>query len=114
MAMATLQTEMAIPRRLAKTVNRAGEPAARITLAKGEVKQLLGDHRWTLILCQTGSVWITQERDLTDYILEPEQAFLVTLPGRVVIQARRPAVIDITLSLRNTPYSGPLFGRTFP
>ena len=114
MAVANLQTEVAIPRRLAKTMNRSAEPAARTTLAEGEVKQLVGDHRWALILCLVGSVWITQERDLADYILNPEQAFLVTQPGRVVIQARQATVIEITLSLRNAPYTGRLFGQAFP
>lgn len=58
-----------------------------ISLAKYQIWNLEGDRRGDLISCISGSLWITQEGDLKDYVLDGGQNFWVTRPGTVVVQA---------------------------
>lgn len=37
-----------------------------------------------------GLLWITQEGDPTDYLVGPGESFVVTRPGRVVVQSLTP------------------------
>ncbi len=59
---------------------------ADITLAAHKLWSIEGDRRDT-ISCTIGSLWITQEADLNDYIVEAGMVFGVTTPGRVVVEA---------------------------
>jgi hypothetical protein len=79
---------------------------SKIELSPRELFELNGDSRWRLIICQRGSVWITQAQDMQDYLLEPGDMFLVTLPGVVLVQALQPASVEITPSLAKAPYRG--------
>jgi hypothetical protein len=81
-------------------------------LGIGEVWRARGDQRWRIIVCRRGVVWITQERDLADYVLRTGEAFIVTLPGPVLVQALEPASVAVTSCIRATPYSGDY--RPFP
>lgn len=76
-------------------------------LQQGEIQRLTGDHRWQLIFCQKGSLWITQENDLNDYVLEKGEGFLISQRGRVVIQARKSSRLGISHALTQTVYRGP-------
>jgi hypothetical protein len=58
-----------------------------ITLAQHKLWSLEGDRRGDVISCLKGTLWITQEGDLKDYILEAGRDFWVTKPGTVVVQA---------------------------
>ncbi len=58
-----------------------------ITLGKFKTWSIEGDRRGDVIHCSDGRMWITQEADLKDYILEAGQDFWVTKPGTVVVQA---------------------------
>jgi hypothetical protein len=58
-----------------------------INLAKHKLWEIEGDRRGDLINCLSGTLWITQEGDMRDYILEPGQNFWVTKPGVVLVQA---------------------------
>jgi hypothetical protein len=58
-----------------------------ITLAKHKVWNIDGDRRGDVISCLNGTLWITQEDDLKDYILDAGQTFWVTKPGTVIVQA---------------------------
>jgi hypothetical protein len=58
-----------------------------ITLDKYKIWSLEGDRRGDRISCRNGVLWITQEGDLKDYILEAGRDFWVTKPGSVVVQA---------------------------
>jgi hypothetical protein len=40
-----------------------------------------------VITCLNGTLWITQEGDFKDYVLESGRSFWVTRPGSVVLQA---------------------------
>jgi hypothetical protein len=58
-----------------------------ITLAKNKTWSIEGDRRGDVITCLNGTLWITQEGDLKDYVLESGRTFWVTRPGMVVVQA---------------------------
>lgn len=58
-----------------------------ITLARYKLWSIEGDRRGDAIRCLYGLLWITQEGDLKDYILEAGKDFWVTKPGTVVVQA---------------------------
>jgi hypothetical protein len=60
-----------------------------ISLAKYQLWNLEGDRRGDRISCLNGSLWVTQEGDLKDYLLDSGQNFWVTRPGTVVVQALR-------------------------
>ncbi len=56
-------------------------------LSRGKLWRIAGDNRWRAVVCVEGVVWVTQEWDLQDYVLEAGQMFLITLPGKVIVQA---------------------------
>jgi hypothetical protein len=58
-----------------------------ITLDKYSLWDIEGDRRGDLIRCLYGTLWVTQEADLKDYVLEPGQEFWVTKTGTVIVQA---------------------------
>ncbi len=58
-----------------------------IRLAKYKTWSIEGDRRGDVINCLNGLLWITQEGDLKDYVLEAGRDFWVTKPGTVVLQA---------------------------
>jgi hypothetical protein len=69
--------------------------------------QARGDQRWRVIICHRGVVWITQERDMVDYVLQEGEIFIVTLPGLILVQAQKPASVTVvTPSIRARPYVG--------
>jgi hypothetical protein len=69
-----------------------------ITLAKYKLWEIEGDRRGDVIKCMSGTLWVTQEGDMKDYILEPEQDFWVTKPGIVVVQALENAQFKYSLN----------------
>ena len=93
---------------------RRGWPAAdldggqvHLDLEVGALWQARGDQRWRVIICRRGVVWISQERDVVDYVLQEGEVFIVTLRGLVMVQALKPASVTIvTPSLRARPYVG--------
>ncbi len=58
-----------------------------ITLAKYSTWSIEGDRRGDVITCLNGTLWITQDGDFKDYVLETGRSFWVTRPGTVVLQA---------------------------
>ncbi len=58
-----------------------------ISLAKYKTWGIEGDRRGDVITCLNGTLWITQEGDFKDYVLESGRSFWVTRTGPVVIQA---------------------------
>lgn len=58
-----------------------------ITIDKYCLWEIEGDRRGDVIRCLSGSLWVTQEGDLRDYILVPGQDFWVTRTGTVIVQA---------------------------
>jgi hypothetical protein len=58
-----------------------------ITLPKYKIWTIEGNRRGDVISCLNGTLWVTQEGDLKDYIVESGRSFWVTRPGPVVVQA---------------------------
>jgi hypothetical protein len=67
---------------------------------------LKGRRRQQTIYCLKGSIWVTQEGDIRDYILGEGDAFLVTLPGLVLVRALKPARIGFRDRLQAEPFRG--------
>ena len=92
--------------RVLGTSDAMEDSSGRLELQAGELWQADGDHRWRAIICHRGVIWITQERDMHDYVLQAGEMFLVTLPGAVMVQSLQDASFQVTPSLRATPYVG--------
>ena len=60
---------------------------SEITLAKHKMWSIEGDRRGDVISCLSGILWITQQGDMKDYVIEAGRNFWVTKPGTVVVQA---------------------------
>jgi hypothetical protein len=58
-----------------------------ISLAKYSTWSIKGDRRGDVITCLNGMLWITQEGDFKDYVLDSGRSFWVTRRGSVVLQA---------------------------
>ncbi|MBN1659773.1 MAG: DUF2917 domain-containing protein [Anaerolineae bacterium] len=83
------------------------EGQVHLDLEVGALWQARGDQRGRAIICRRGVVWITQQRDVIDYVLEEGEIFIVTLPGLVLVQAVKPASVTIvTPSARARLYAG--------
>lgn len=81
------------------------EGQVHLNLEVGALLEARGDQRWRAIVCRRGAVWITQERDGADYVLQAGEIFIVTLRGRVLVQALKPASVTVTPSIRATPHA---------
>ncbi len=68
-----------------------------ITLAKFKTWSIDGDRRGDVISCSSGTLWITQQDDLKDYVVEAGKDFWVTRPGTVVVQALENAQFKYSL-----------------
>ncbi len=58
-----------------------------ISLPKYKTWSIEGDRRGDVITCLNGTLWVTQEGDFKDYVLESGRSFWVTRPGTVILQA---------------------------
>ncbi len=83
-------------------------PATKVTLNAGEIWHMKGDHRWQIVVCRQGEVWITQECDWRDYVLAAREMFIVTQRGTVLVQALEDAQVQIVPLLKTAPYAGRL------
>ena len=84
-----------------------GAAALLVWRDRGAGWRARGEQRWRVIICRRGVVWITQERDAVDYVLQEGEVFIVTLPGLVLLQAMEPASVTIvTPSVSARLYAG--------
>jgi hypothetical protein len=98
---------VALPQqRWAQAIGEADEGQVDLDLEVGALWRARGDQRWRIIACRKGVVWITQDRDVADYVLREGEVFIVTLPGPVLVQALEPASVTITPSIKARPYVG--------
>jgi hypothetical protein len=88
--------------------NAEGAFGETVDLDARDLRRLDGDHRWRMIICLSGEVWITQEHDVRDYVLTPGDMFLVSRPGSVLIEALCDASVKITPPLKSKAYRGKL------
>lgn len=106
MSISAVQTDTLQPFPLAGSLGNVQSPGTQVELCTGDLWRADGDNRWRMIICQRGEIWITQERDLQDYVLTAGQMFLGTQRGRVIVQALEDACLHITPSLQKAPYVG--------
>ncbi|BDV41099.1 hypothetical protein GURASL_00220 [Geotalea uraniireducens] len=66
-----------------------------INLDRDETVRLEGDARGAIIACLAGVLWITQEGDATDHLVEAGGQFTVERQGLVLVEARRDAQLAI-------------------
>jgi hypothetical protein len=69
-----------------------------ISLAKYKIWSIGGDRRGDVIRCVSGILWITQEGDQKDYVIEAGRDFWVTKSGTVVVQALDNSKIKYSLN----------------
>lgn len=67
-----------------------------MVLEKLSVHHLDGDARGTEITCLQGILWVTQQDDGQDYILNSGDSLVISRRGRVVIEAMSDAILRIT------------------
>jgi hypothetical protein len=65
-----------------------------VALAAGQVLTL-DDAAGTRILARSGTVWVTEEGDSKDHIVDAGDTLIVARPGRTVVQALKAAWISI-------------------
>jgi hypothetical protein len=68
--------------------------AAPICLPKGQAA-LLDDARGARVHCRGGSVWVTQEGDRRDVVLEAGDSIEIQRDGMAVLSALRDASVDV-------------------
>ena len=82
-------------------------PESVVDLATGQGWRVKGKRRQQTLFCLQGSIWVTQECDIRDYVLEEGDAFLITLPGLVIVRALTPARIGSAITPNTTGMSVP-------
>lgn len=58
-----------------------------VNLRRASIWRAEGDLRGEKITCTAGQIWVTQENDLNDYVLNQGEVFWVTRSGTLVVQA---------------------------
>jgi len=81
-------------------------PDSVIDLARGQGWGIKGKRGRQTLFCLEGSVWVTQERDIRDYLLEAGDAFLVSQSGLVLVRALTPARIGCAREFMPAPFKG--------
>jgi len=81
-------------------------PDTVIDLSHGQGWRMKGKRGRQTLFCLEGSVWVTQEGDIRDYMLEAGDAFLVTQPGLVLVRALTPARIGCAEDFMPGPFKG--------
>jgi hypothetical protein len=70
-----------------KTNTRGTNLRAELRLVKGQPVSIYGDQRGRTIRSVAGAVWVSQDGDPIDHILNPGERFLVTRRGQVVVES---------------------------
>ena len=81
-------------------------PDTIVDLDAGQGWGLKGKRRQQTLFCLQGSMWVTQEGDIRDYVLEAGDAFLVMLPGLVLVRALTPVRLGYSASIMQVPFKG--------
>ncbi len=68
--------------------------SSRVSLEPGQVLTL-EDARGVHVRPNKAKVWITEEGDCTDFVVNPGEDFVVNHAGRTVIQAIDPTWVDL-------------------
>lgn len=74
---------------------------------RGEVWRLGEDMRGLGIQCAEGALWVTQQGDPKDYVVEAGGQFVITRRGVVVVQAVRDSRLSIAPPLEHSGLPAP-------
>ncbi len=77
-----------------------------IDLPAGQGLGIRGKRGHQTLFCLQGRVWVTQEGDIHDYVLQKDDAFVITVPGLVVAQALTHARIGYAKNLLPVSFIG--------
>jgi hypothetical protein len=67
---------------------------SRICLEPGQVVTL-DDAEGVHLRTTRARLWVTEEGDASDFVVNPGEDFVVTHPGRTIIQALEPTWLDL-------------------
>ncbi|WP_319522825.1 DUF2917 domain-containing protein [uncultured Desulfosarcina sp.] len=67
------------------------KPEKVVHLATGQGWGVKGKRGRQTLYCLEGTVWVTQQGDMRDYLLKEGDAFVVSRPGLVMARAMTPA-----------------------
>jgi hypothetical protein len=70
-------------------------PEARVVALRAGEVLTLDDAEGVRIQARSGTVWVTEEDNLEDYIVASGEAFVIDRPGRTVVQALAPARLTL-------------------
>ena len=87
-------------------LSNLGTPDTIVDLDTGQGWGVKGRRRQQTLFCLQGRVWVTQEGDIHDYLLESGDAFLIRLPGLLLVRALTPARIGYAESTLPVPFNG--------
>jgi hypothetical protein len=82
------------------------KPQRAIDLPEGQGWAFRGKRQRQTLYCMQGCIWVTQEGDIRDYLLEAGDAFQVTLTGLVLVRALRDSHIGYRDDHRAVPFKG--------
>ena len=94
----TLENDKDIVVSIPVVEDSASESAAQaeIRLCDSGLIRLEGDQRGLEIHALEGSLWVTQQDDLYDHVLEAGDKFILSRRGLVIIQSMGEAVLKMT------------------
>lgn len=75
--------------------------ASPVCLGKNQALSLF-DAKGSQISCRQGELWITQDHDLRDIVLEPGQSFTLDRDGAALVSAMAPSSVQLRV-----PTAGP-------
>ena len=81
--------------------------STRLSLAAGELVNL-DDARGTTLRVRRGQVWVTQDGDLADHVLDAGTAWAIERNGRTIVQAQAATIVDAALAAGRTAGFEPL------
>ena len=87
-------------------VSNLNKPEKKVYVSAGQGLGLRGKPGRQTLFCLEGKVWVTQEGDIRDYLLEAGDAFLVSQSGLVMVRALTPAYIGYAENRMTAPFRG--------
>jgi len=91
-----MKTSLISSNKLMQTAYNHHKPFPEIGIPKGRIWRLAGDHRGQSIRCVKGTLWITQARDLKDYVLTNGETFQVNSRDSILVEAMQDSRLRIT------------------
>jgi quercetin dioxygenase-like cupin family protein len=90
---------------IGQTMNRGFNPATsprrqeELAMATGEVHAIdAGHRRRDVIRCLAGRLWLTQEDDLQDHLLQAGDVFFAAHAGRIIVSALENSRVEVASS----------------